>query len=174
MVQLLEELSILVDNPGRGQNEQPPIGEYYKEVTPLGHLFQSGNCSLSFNYTHESLFCEARVSFDEGRQIKVAENHEEFKKDFHEKIITSKCFAMDGSKMENKPFVGFASIDISDGIREKSRITKIASTFTAEALATGETLEIIDRTDSKQNFVTFSDSQSVLKGIGDTSTMNKT
>jgi hypothetical protein len=46
---------------------------------------------------------------------------------------TSKCFATDGSKMENKPLVGFASIDISDGISSKFRIAKIASTFTAEA-----------------------------------------
>jgi hypothetical protein len=44
MVQLLEELSTLVDNPGRGENGQPLISEYYKEVTPLGHLIQSGNC----------------------------------------------------------------------------------------------------------------------------------
>jgi hypothetical protein len=27
---------------------------------------------------------------------------------------TSKCFATDGTKMENKPFVGFPSIDLSD------------------------------------------------------------
>jgi hypothetical protein len=52
MVQLLEELSILVDNPSRGQNEQPPISEYYKEVIPLTHIIQSGNCPLTFNYTH--------------------------------------------------------------------------------------------------------------------------
>jgi hypothetical protein len=31
MVQLVEELSNLVDNPGRGENEQPLIKEYYKE-----------------------------------------------------------------------------------------------------------------------------------------------
>jgi hypothetical protein len=47
--------------------------------------------------------------------------------------------------MENKPFVGFAAIDISDGISWKFRIAKMASTFTAEALAIGETLEIIKK-----------------------------
>jgi hypothetical protein len=60
-----EELSILVDNPGRGENEQPLISEYYKQVTPLGHLIQSENCALAFNYTYKSLFYEARLSFDE-------------------------------------------------------------------------------------------------------------
>jgi hypothetical protein len=40
MVQLLEKLSGLVDNPGRGEDEQPLISEYYKEVTPIGHLTQ--------------------------------------------------------------------------------------------------------------------------------------
>jgi hypothetical protein len=37
--------------------------------------------------------------------------------------------------MEKEPFVGFASIDINDGRSKKFRIAKIASTFTAEALA---------------------------------------
>jgi hypothetical protein len=51
----------------------------------------------------------------------------------------SKYFATDGSEMENKPFVGFAAIDISDGISWKFRIAKIVSTFTAEALAIDKT-----------------------------------
>jgi hypothetical protein len=46
--------------------------------------------------------------------------------------------------------------------------------FTVEALAIGETIEIIDKIDSEQNFVSFSDSESVLKGISKTSTMNNT
>jgi hypothetical protein len=50
IVQLLEESSTLVDNPGRGGNEQPLISEYYKEVTPLGHLIQ---CPPAFSYTYE-------------------------------------------------------------------------------------------------------------------------
>jgi hypothetical protein len=74
MVQLLEELSILVDNPWRGEKEQPLVSKYYKEVTHLGHLIQSGNCRLAFNYTYESLFHEARLSFNEGRQIKEAKD----------------------------------------------------------------------------------------------------
>jgi hypothetical protein len=85
VVQLLEELSILDDNPGRGRNKQPLIGEYYKEITPLCCLIQSGNCPPAFNYTYESLFNKVRIFFDEGRQIKEAEDHEEFKKIFHEK-----------------------------------------------------------------------------------------
>jgi hypothetical protein len=67
MVQLLEELSTLVDNPGRGENEQLLISEYYKEVTPIRHLIQSGNCLPAFNYIYESLFYEARVSFHEDK-----------------------------------------------------------------------------------------------------------
>jgi hypothetical protein len=77
MVQLLEELAILVNNPGRGENEQPLIGKYYKEVTPLGHLIQSGNCPLAFNYIYESLIYKARLSFNEGRQMKEIEDHSE-------------------------------------------------------------------------------------------------
>jgi ribonuclease HI len=46
----------------------------------------------------------------------------------------------------------------------KFRISKIASTFTAEALEIGETLEIVVKIDSEQNFMIFSDSASVLKG----------
>jgi hypothetical protein len=58
---------------------------------------------------------------------------------------TGKYYATDSSKMEEKPFVGFASIDIEHGCSTKFRISKIASTFTAEALAIGETLEIIEK-----------------------------
>jgi hypothetical protein len=86
MVQLLEELSVIVDNPGRGENEQTLISEHDYVVTPLGHFIQSRNCPLVFNYIYDSLFYEARVSFDEGRQIKEVEDHnEELKKIFHEK-----------------------------------------------------------------------------------------
>jgi hypothetical protein len=46
----------------------------------------------------------------------------------------------------------------------KFRISKIASTFTVEALAIGETLEIIEEIDSA----------SVLKGISNSSTINNT
>jgi hypothetical protein len=76
--------------------------------------------------------------------------------------------------MENKPFVGFALIRISDGISWKFKIAKIASTFTADALANCETLEIIEITDSERNFVILSDSESALKGISNTATMNNT
>jgi hypothetical protein len=58
---------------------------------------------------------------------------------------SSKCFAKDDSKMENKSFEGFAAIDISDGISRKFRIATMASIFTAEALAIGETLEITEK-----------------------------
>jgi hypothetical protein len=34
MVQMLEELSPLADNPRRAENEQPLISEFYAEVTP--------------------------------------------------------------------------------------------------------------------------------------------
>jgi hypothetical protein len=57
------------------------------------------------------------------------------------------------SKMENKPFVGLASIDINDGHSRKFRIAELPSTCTAEALAIGETLEIIEKIDSEKNFM---------------------
>jgi hypothetical protein len=53
---------------------------------------------------------------------------------FQERMRTRKCFATDGSKMEHKPFVGFASIDIKDDRSMKFRISKI-----------GETLEIVKK-----------------------------
>jgi hypothetical protein len=47
--------------------------------------------------------------------------------------------------MEDKPFVGLSSIDIKYSPSMKFRISKIASTFTTEALAIGETLDIIEK-----------------------------
>jgi hypothetical protein len=76
--------------------------------------------------------------------------------------------------MENKSFVGFASIDTNYGRSSNFRIAKLASTFTAEALAIGETLEIIDKIDSEQNFMIFSDTASVLQGISNSGTVNNT
>jgi hypothetical protein len=89
------------------------ISECCKEVTSLGRLIQSGNCPPAFSYTYESLYYEARVSFDEGRQIKEAKDHnEEFKKIFQERMRTNKLFATDSSKIEDKSFVGITSIDV--------------------------------------------------------------
>jgi hypothetical protein len=111
MVQLLRELSNLVDNPERGGKEQPLISEYYKTVTPLSNN-PIRELSQAFNYTYRILFYKAIVSFDEGRQIKEAKDHKEYKKIFQERMRTSKCFAMNGTKMKTKPFVGFASLYI--------------------------------------------------------------
>jgi hypothetical protein len=82
--------------------------------------------------------------------MKEAKDHnkELKKKKIQERMRTSKCFAMDGSKMEDRPFIGFTLIDIKDDHSIKFRISKIASTFAAEALAIGETLEIITNIDS--------------------------
>jgi hypothetical protein len=73
----------------------------------------------------------------------------------------SKCFPTNGSKVKHKPFGGFAAIDISLGISWKFRVAMIASTSTVEALATDETLGIVEKIDSEQNFAIFSDSESV-------------
>jgi hypothetical protein len=59
-------------------------------------------------------------------------------------------------KMENKTFVGFAAIDMSDGICWKFRIAKIEPTFTAEALAIGETLEIVGKKKTRSKISRFS------------------
>jgi hypothetical protein len=72
-VRFLEEISILLDNPGRGENEKPLISDYYKDVINLGHSIQSGNCPFSFIYTYDSLFYEGTVFLNEGRQVKEAE-----------------------------------------------------------------------------------------------------
>jgi hypothetical protein len=95
-------------------------------------------------------------------------------KKIHKIMRTSKYFATDDSKMENETFLGFPSIDTSDGGSMKFRIAKIASTFTEEALDIGGTPEIKQKINSEQNFVNFSDLESVLKRISNTSTMNKT
>jgi hypothetical protein len=54
------------------------ISEYYEEVTPLGHLIQSGNCIPALNYIYESLFYKAMAHFGEGRQSMQRIINEEF------------------------------------------------------------------------------------------------
>jgi hypothetical protein len=72
--QLLEELSSVVDNPGRG-------GKF--------------NCPPGFNYTYESLFYDASVSFYEGRKTKEAKITTWNSKHLARKMRTSKCFTTD-------------------------------------------------------------------------------
>jgi ribonuclease HI len=76
--------------------------------------------------------------------------------------------------MKDKPIVGFASIDINDGRSIRFRIYKIASIFTAEALATAETLDIIGKIESEQNFMIFLDSASMLQSIGNPTIISNT
>jgi hypothetical protein len=52
-------------------------------------------------------------------------------------------------EMNAIPFVGLASIDSKDDRSGIFRIAKIASTFTAEALAIGETLEVTEKIESE-------------------------
>jgi hypothetical protein len=142
MVQLVEELSTLVHNPGRGENEQPLISEFYKEVTPFGHLIQSGNCPLAFSYTYKSLFCEAMVSFDKERQRKqriTTRNLKRYSKNENQQMFRHEWLKNGGQT------IGFASVVIKDGHSKKFRIGKIVLTFMVEALAIGETLEIIKK-----------------------------
>jgi hypothetical protein len=121
---------------GRIINSSRQPRERRKRTTTDQRILQRDNSFWSFNPIRElspglqlhirSLFYEARVYFDEGRQLKEAKDHnEEFKKIFQERTITSKCFTTDGSKMEDRPFVEFASIDIKDGRSRKFRIAKI-------------------------------------------------
>jgi hypothetical protein len=68
MVQLLQELSVLVKNPGRGENEQQLIIEYYKEVIPLSHLIQSGISPLpSTTHTKASSMRPGYLLMREGK-----------------------------------------------------------------------------------------------------------
>jgi hypothetical protein len=81
---------------------------------------------------------------------------------------------MFNSKMENKPFIGFTLIDLSEGISWKFRIAQAASTFTAEALAIDETPEIIEKLDIEQYLMIFLDLESMLKGISNMSAVSNT
>jgi hypothetical protein len=57
-------------------------------------------------------------SFHTGRQIRKQKTTTgNSKNNFHENMGTSKCFATYDSKLENKPVVRFASIDVTDGKR---------------------------------------------------------
>jgi hypothetical protein len=92
-------------------------------------------------------------------------------KNFPRKNENQQMFRHGRLKNGEQQFIGFASIDINDGRIWKFRKAKIASTFTAEALAIGETLEAVDKIDSEQNLMIFSDSVSVLQSNSNSGTM---
>lgn len=65
---------------------------------------------------------------------------------------------------------GSTNQSLGNGHSMKFRISKIAFTFMAEALAIDETLEITEKIDSEQHFMIFWDSASVLNSISNSST----
>jgi hypothetical protein len=149
------------------------MSEYHEEITPLGHLIQSRICPLAFNYTYKSLFYDVREPLDEGRQMKKQRITMRNSKRFSKKELEPANISQRTAQKWRKP-ISSIRIDIYKNYRStKFRISKISSTFTAEALAIDET-EVIENIDLEQNFIIFSYSASVLTGIGNSSTMNNT
>jgi hypothetical protein len=117
MVQLLGELAILVDNPGRGENEQPwSVNITKRELLSVFNPIRELSPSLQLHIWMPLLWDQD--IFWWGRQIKEAGDHnEELQKIFYKKMRTSKCFTIDGLNMVNKPFIGFTliNLEIQDG-----------------------------------------------------------
>ncbi|KAK2578805.1 hypothetical protein KPH14_012834 [Odynerus spinipes] len=76
----------------------------------------------------------------------------------------TRTFFTDGSKIENKTFVGFAVLDCSKNVVCSFRSYKITSIFTAEAMAILEALKIVEGA-LERNFSIFTDSKSVVEAV---------
>ncbi|XP_034938092.1 uncharacterized protein [Chelonus insularis] len=147
------------------RNKMPTIIECYQDIDKVGHLLEASKISLCFKYEYQALWFDPAVSFEEGYRIKESKDkNREFDKIFRDLLEEAEWFFTDGSKMEGKPFVGFAVVRGNDGTTFKWRTTTFASIYSAEALAIIETLMLISQSE-RTKFAIFADARSVLQAI---------
>ena len=112
---------------------------------------------------------EVNLTLHSGK--KSESNPHLLKESFHQlqsQFIDYQCIYTDGSKEENK--VGCATF--TNGNCKTLRLPDGSSIFTAEAKAIDLALDFINESNSKDKFIIFSDSMSVLQALNHTSSKN--
>ena len=112
---------------------------------------------------------EVNLTLHSGKKSKS--NPHLLKESFHQlqsQFIDYQCIYTDGSKEENK--VGCATF--TNGNFKTLRLPYGSSIFTAEAKAIDLALDFINECNSKDKFIIFSDSMSVLQALNHTSSKN--
>ena len=102
---------------------------------------------------------------------KKSESNPHLRESFHQlqsQFIDYQCIYTDGSKEENK----VACATFTNGNCKTLRLPDGSSIFTAEAKAIDLALDFINECNSKDKFVIFSDSMSVLQALNHTSSKN--
>jgi hypothetical protein len=92
------------DNPVRiSKGMEPNILTCYREMERVRHYFFNSTKPITCNTNYESLIYKAKVSFNEGEEIKKSsDKNEAFKRIFNDKLEETICYFTDGS-----PICGF-------------------------------------------------------------------
>jgi hypothetical protein len=135
------------------------------------HYFFNSTKPTTCNTHYGSLVYKAKVSFNEGEEIKKSsDKNEAFKRIFKDKLEETICYFTDGSKQNNHPFVGFAYLRCNDKIICRERTCKFASIFSEETVAILSVLDDISQRKERE-FNIFSDAKSVLIALNSLSNL---
>lgn len=119
------------------------IQEFYN-LERISHVFQQSEAPMHYCVQYEALLFKLLINFDQRKVINQAKVVVlKFQKVFISLLSRSQCFFTDGSKMDNKEFVGFAVVWENINAVYSYRTVDLAPIFTAEAMAIEETLNMI-------------------------------
>jgi ribonuclease HI len=160
------------DNPVRiSKGMAPNILTCYREMERVRHYFFNSTKPITCNTNYERLRYKAKVSFDEGEEIKKSsDKNETFKRTFKDKLEETVCYFTDGSKQDNYSFVGFAYLRGTDKIICRERTCKFASTFSGGTMAILSVLDDIYQRKERE-FNIFPDAKSVLLALNSLSNL---
>jgi len=108
---------------------EPNILTCYREMERVRHYFFNSTKPTTCNTHYGSLIYKAKVSFNEGEEIKKSsDKNETFKRTLKDKLEETIYFT-DGSKQNNHPFVGFAYLRCTDKIICRERLVNLPLHF---------------------------------------------
>jgi ribonuclease HI len=170
-IHILDKLLEIRDNPVRiSKGMEPYIITCYGEMERVCHYFFNSTKPTTCNTYYGSLIYKAKLSFNEGEEIKKLDKNEVFKRIFKDKLEETICYFTDGSKNNNHPFVGFAYLQCNDKIICRERTCKFASIFSGETMAILSVLDDIYQRKERE-FNIFSDAKSVLISLNSLSNL---
>lgn len=170
----IQNLFDIYEHPTRIQKDKNPmIIECFQSIEKIKHYIDYENVPVKFRFEYSNYFYEPIVSFDEGKLIQKTKKADDmFNTLFGDKLKNTIAYFTDGSKSQDKSFVGFAYVCTKNTQIKKSRTTSYASIFSAEAMAIHSVLLDIKKRKEKE-YLIFSDSQSVLLALHSRQNMNK-
>lgn len=165
LIPIMDNIRNFMDCPTNVLRSPPPfLYECYIACSRFSHLIETSEHPLYCDFPFSVLSFSPRVLLDEGSTIRDDLDPPAcFNRMFPPALDESRFFT-NGSKTPNRPFAGFAVVNVSEHRTFRFRTSSEASIFTCEAMAILLALRIAS--DSPHHIVSiFSDSKSVLRAL---------